>query len=59
MAVSVGLYVAGEACGSHGIKQAYLEGKLAGLAAANHLDLGNHATKAQINKTENELQSLR
>jgi hypothetical protein len=59
MAVSEGLYVAVEACGSHGIKQAYLEGKLAGLAAANHLDPGNHATKTQIKNTKNELQSLR
>jgi sarcosine oxidase subunit alpha len=59
MAVSEGLYVAGEACGSHGIKQAYLEGKLAGLAAANHLGFGDHATRAQIKKTENELQSLK
>lgn len=59
MAVSDGLYVAGEASGSHGIKQAYLEGKLAGLTAANHLGFGNHATEAQIKNTENELKSLR
>jgi sarcosine oxidase subunit alpha len=59
MAVSEGLYAAGEASGSHGIKQAYLEGKLAGLAAANHLGFGDHATKAQIKNTENELQSLK
>ena len=56
MAVSAGLYVAGEACGSHGIQQAYLEGKLAGLAAANHLGFGNHVTIEQIKNTKNELQ---
>lgn len=59
MAVSDGIYVAGEACGSHGIIQAYLEGKLAGLAAANHLGLGDDATKAQIKNTEKDLQSLK
>jgi sarcosine oxidase subunit alpha len=59
MAVSDGLYVAGEACGSHGIKQTYLEGKLAGLAAANHLGLGDHATTVRIKNTANELQSLK
>ncbi|MEJ2727804.1 MAG: hypothetical protein P8185_04700 [Deltaproteobacteria bacterium] len=51
--------MAGEACGSHGIIQAYLEGKLAGLAAANHLGLGDDATKAQIKNTEKDLQSLK
>jgi hypothetical protein len=48
MAVSEGLYVAGEACCSHGTQRAYLEGKLAGLAAASHLRCGGHTTIEQI-----------
>jgi sarcosine oxidase subunit alpha len=59
MEIEDGLYVAGSANGSRGLRQSYLEGKVAGLSAALNLGYGDEATKAERTSAVRSLNKIK
>ncbi|MEW5723933.1 MAG: 2Fe-2S iron-sulfur cluster-binding protein [Thermodesulfobacteriota bacterium] len=56
--IEPGLYVAGEAGGSRGAARAYLEGRIAGLAAALELGFGGEAERTALETAAAALEEL-
>jgi len=58
MKVEADMYVAGGTSGSRGLKQSWIEGKVAGLSAALDLGYGGEKTESVRNETEALLEDL-